>query len=152
MRRWRIIYCLYLQRKLKALDDVLEFHDQVPLDQIATVFASTDICVFPSIWDNFPNVCLEAMSAARGVVGTHTGGMREMLHQNTAGRIIPPRQPHKIAEAVLELLQNPHLRMKLGQAARDRIITKYNAETIGALQEASYMRAIQRRKSLGARS
>lgn len=141
----------YLEEQLKPYSASVKFHDPLPLDQIASAFASTDICVFPSIWDNFPNVCLEAMSAGRGIVGTHTGGMREMLHQNTAGRVISPRQPQEIAEAVLELLRNPTLRMQLGQAARDRIMTEYNADRIGVLQEESYSRAIQRRKSLGAR-
>lgn len=141
----------YLEEQLKPYGASVEFHDPLPLDQIASAFVSTDICVFPSIWDNFPNVCLEAMSAGRGVVGTHTGGMREMLYQNTAGRLISPRQPQEIAAAILELLKNPTLRMQLGQAARDRIIAEYNSERIGALQEESYSRAIQRRKALGAR-
>ncbi len=141
----------YLEKTLKKYSDSVEFKDPIPLDQIPTAFSSTDICVFPSIWDNFPNVCLEAMSSGRGVVGTHTGGMKEMLHKNTAGRIISPRQPRQIAEAVLELLKNPELRMELGQAARDRIDTEYSAQKIGALQEATYYRAIQHRKALGIR-
>ena len=41
--------------------------------------------------------------------------------------------------------------MKLGMIARDRVLSEYNLEKIGDLQEASYIRAIKRRKVLGKR-
>src|SRR5262249_55785352 len=47
----------------------VEFIDGLPYEQALAAYGETDICVFPSIWENFPNVCLEAMAAARGVVG-----------------------------------------------------------------------------------
>lgn len=53
---------------------------------------------------------------------------------------------------MIELLENPELRMHLGRAARDRLLKTYNPERIGPLQEASYVRAIERRHALGPRS
>ena len=141
----------YLEKRLRRYSNSLEFIGSVALDRIPSILAATDICVFPSLWENFPNVCLEAMAAARGVVGSSAGGMVEMLDGGNVGRIVPPRNPKKIAEAVIELLANPGLRMQLGQAARDRVLAEYNLERIGALQEASYVRAIERRRTLGAR-
>jgi glycosyltransferase involved in cell wall biosynthesis len=129
----------------------VEFTGAIPLDQVPDVLARTDICVFPSIWENFPNVCLEAMAAGRGIVGSHSGGMADMLDAGRVGRLVSPRSPESIAQVVIELLENPRLRMRLGQAARDRLLAEYNAERIGALQEASYVRAIERRRNLGAR-
>ncbi len=141
----------YLEKNLRRYRKSLEFTGRVALDSIPSVLAATDVCVFPSLWENFPNVCLEAMSAARGVVGSSAGGMVEMLGDDAFGRIVPPCSPEKITEAVIELLVKPELRMRLGQAARDRVLTEYNLERIGALQEASYARAIERRRALGAR-
>lgn len=136
---------------LKRQRQSVEFIDAVPASTIADILATTDICVFPSIWDNFPTVCLEAMAAARGIVGTHTGGMVDMLDVGRAGLLVPPQNPEKIAEAVITLLENPSLRMQLGEVARTRLLTEYNAEHIGSLQEASYDRAIEHRRRLGAR-
>ena len=141
----------YLERELSPYLDYIEFVESVPLAEIPQIMANTDICVFPSIWDNFPNVCLEAMSAGRGVVGSSAGGMAEMLDENRAGRIVPPRSPEKIAEAVIELLENPGLRMELGRYARQRILDVYNLENISQLQEASYQLAIERRQKAGPR-
>jgi len=131
---------------------MVEFTGPVALDNVPDVLATTDICVFPSIWDNFPNVCLESMAAARGIVGSSAGGMADMLDFGRVGRIIPPRSSRKIAQAVIELLKDPELRMKLGQMARDRLLKEYNPERVGFLQEANYTRAIERRRAIGARS
>jgi glycosyltransferase involved in cell wall biosynthesis len=129
----------------------VEFVDAVALGVVPAMLAATDLCVFPSIWENFPNVCLEAMAAGRGIVGSKAGGMVEMLDSGRAGRLVPPRSPESIAAAVIELLENPGLRMACGRAARARVLAEYNAERIGALQEASYLRAIARRRATGPR-
>jgi hypothetical protein len=49
------------------------------------------------------------------------------------------------------MLTDPSLRMRLGEAARQRVLTEYNADRIGELREASYARAIERRRALGRR-
>jgi len=141
----------YLELKLKNYRYALEFTGRVSLDQIPSFLANTDICVFPSIWESFGLVCAEAMSAGRGVVASSAGGMAELLNHGEVGRLVPPRSPQKTAAAVIELLENPTLRMRLGQAARDRILTEYNLERIATLQEASYVRAIEKRQALGKR-
>lgn len=141
----------YLKQELVACAESCEFVGKVPLDSIPQILAETDICVFPSLWENFPLVCLEAMSAARGVVGSRAGGMAEMLDGGKVGRLATPRHPEEIASAIIELLQNLALRVTLGQAARQRVLDMYNVERVVALQEAGYQRAIARRKQLGAR-
>lgn len=142
----------YLERRLAPYRQSVDFLDAVPLDAIPTVLAETDLCVFPSLWENFPNVCLEAMAAARGVIGSSAGGMAEMLENGGVGRVVPPKSPVKIAEAINELVADPPLRMRLGQAARSRILEEYNTERILTLQEASYYRAIKVRQQSGSRS
>lgn len=142
----------YLSKILDKYSHLIEFTGGVSSDKIPYYLANTDICVFPSIWENFPNVCLEAMSAARGIVGSSAGGMIDMLDHGQAGILIPPKKPRQLAHAILQLLHNPKLRMKLGENARNRVLREYNADRIGSLQEASYARAIERRKLKGCRN
>lgn len=142
----------HLENSLRAYGDRVEFIGPVAHDSIPDILSNTDICVFPSIWENFPNVCLEAMAAGRGIVGSSAGGMLDMLDSGKVGRIVPPRSYNKIAQAVIELLENPNLRMKLGQSARDRLLKEYNPERIVSLQVSSYDRAIKRRRAIGPRN
>ena len=133
----------YLLKRLRRYRDNLEFSGAVTPEQIPKFLAKTDICVFPSRWENFPNVCLEAMSAGRGIVGSSAGGMTEMLDNGKAGLLIPPRSPCAIAEATLKMLDNPKLRMHLGKRARARILDDYSTDRIGRLQEEGYSQAIK---------
>lgn len=142
----------YLERQLWHWRQSLEFTGAIALDRIPDVLASTDICVFPSRWENFPNVCLEAMAAARGIVGSKAGGMADMLDGGQAGWLVPPCDSKVLATAIVSLLQDPELRMQLGKTARDRVLATYNQQQIGQLQEASYVRAIQRRQTIGLRT
>jgi glycosyltransferase involved in cell wall biosynthesis len=138
-----------LRRHAKSV----EFSGFVPLAEVPAVLASTDICVLPSFWESFSNVCAESMAAGRGVVGSSSGGMADLLGADgTSGRLVPPGDPRKIAAAVNELLADPAKRMSLGRAARERVLTEYNSTRIGALQEACYERAIARRRAAGKRT
>lgn len=137
----------YLQDLLQPYLNSCEFTGRLPLEQIPSALSATDICVFPSLWESFGYVCLEAMAAGRGVVGSSSGGMAEIINSDAVGRLVPPQSPQKIAEAVVELLSAPELRQQLGSAARARVIELYNVERVGALQEASYRRAIAQKKA-----
>jgi glycogen(starch) synthase len=141
----------YLKHKLRRYKGSVEFTGFIPPESIPDILADTDICVFPSVWENFPCVCLESMAAARGIVGSSAGGMADMLDLGEVGRLIPPNSPERIAEAVIELLEDPSLRMRLGQAARKRLLLEYNVDRISVLQESSYARAIMRRRAKGTR-
>lgn len=133
-----------IERRLKPVAGSIEFVDGVAYDQVHRYFAAADICVLPSIWENFPNVCLEAMSAARGIVGSSAGGMSEMLEHGRTGLLVPPRDPKAIADAILALLRSPERRMAMGLAARAHVTSAYSCDVIGPLQEASYEQAIRR--------
>jgi len=127
----------YLLKELLKYKDNLLFHGRLDLHGIAKILDKSSICIFPSIWENFPNVCLEAMSAGRAIIGTNSGGMAEML-SNEAGVIIPPSDSKAIADAVINLISNNNKRIDLGLNARRKIEDAYNGEVIGALMEKQY--------------
>lgn len=142
----------YIEHRLKRHRMSLEFLGPVNSENIPELIAGIDICVFPSLWENCPLVCLEAMSAGRGVIASNAGGMAELLSGGATGILVPPHSPKKIADALIRLLKNPLLRMEMGRKARHRVLTEYSEERIAFQQEASYLRAIERRRVLGVRS
>ncbi|MEM9137307.1 MAG: glycosyltransferase family 4 protein, partial [Cyanobacteria bacterium P01_F01_bin.42] len=141
----------YLQSILADDLDAVEFTGKVSLHEIPQYLEQTDICVFPSLWENFPNVCLEAMAAGRGVVGSSAGGMAEMLDNGRVGMLVPPDNSDAIANAIMALLSSPEQRMEFGRKARARIISEYSLEGLGQHLERSYQRAIRRRQQIGPR-
>jgi glycogen(starch) synthase len=116
----------YLQRKWKKYAGSIEFVGRVPLRQMPEEFSKVGICVFPSLWENFPNVCLEAMSAGRAVVGSSQGGMADIIQSGESGILASPESPQEFATATIRLLQDEKLRCELGGRAREAILANYS--------------------------
>lgn len=131
----------YLRRAAGPFADRLEFTGRLPLNETYRYFSLTDICVFPSVWENFPNVCLEAMAAGRGIVGSNAGGMAEMLVHEESGLIVDPARSGALANAIIALLDNPELRMSMGRQARERLLAEYASEKAAARLEQSFVEA-----------
>jgi glycosyltransferase involved in cell wall biosynthesis len=123
----------YIEFKLKKYINNIEFTGPISLDDIPQFLATSDICIFPSIWDNFPLVCLEAMSAGRAIVASNKGGMRDMLEPTKCGLLHDPFDVRGFAESIIHLLENPQIRYQFGKSARDRLLNEYHSERIGDL-------------------
>lgn len=139
----------YLEQMLAPFKNQINFAGKIEAGRIAEIFRQMDIAILPSYWENFPNACLEAMAAGRGVVGSSAGGMEQQLDEGRAGLLIPPKNPEAIAEAACRFLESPKLRQEFGRKARARILSEYNSDRIGQLMENSYELAIRRRKAVG---
>jgi len=132
----------YILRRLSNWRAQVELVGPVVLDEMPKAYANADICVFPSVWENYPNVCLEAMAAARCIVASSAGGMREQLDDGRCGFLVEPRNPHQLADRIWNALGDPALRERLGRAARDYLQTTLGAETVGQQMESAYELAI----------
>jgi len=129
----------YLIRKCKKYKQNLYFK-QVKYDEIPKEMENADICVFPSIWENFSNVCLEAMSAGKAIIASRNGGMKDMLFDTTAGMLIDPLDDNQIAQGIISLFDQPALIEEYGIRARQSVIRKYNKEIIGNKVEAEFLK------------
>jgi glycosyltransferase involved in cell wall biosynthesis len=106
----------------------IEFIDHVPSEEVPGWLAKTDICVFPSLWEAYGYVCVEAMSAARGVIASKYGGMYEMLVDIDESLLVDPKDTAQLANALIHLLEHPQKRMALGEKSREKTINFYGIE------------------------
>jgi glycosyltransferase involved in cell wall biosynthesis len=141
----------YLRQRLGHHVEAVEFVGGVPPEQVPGLIAGSQLCVFPSRWEAFGYACLEAMAAGRAIVGTSDTGLAEVLGHGSAGRLVPPRAPRPLADAIVELLQSPAECLRLGEAARRRVLGEYDAAAVCPLHEAALREAIAHRRSLGPR-
>jgi glycosyltransferase involved in cell wall biosynthesis len=133
----------YLLKQLPSYANHLEFKGRQPAERIPALLDDVQVCIFPSLWENFPNVCLEAMAAGKVVIGTSNGGMADMINSGRNGFLVPPKSPSAISNVVVELFTGKYDLNKIGSAARERILSEYNRERIGQLTEDFYERTIQ---------
>jgi glycosyltransferase involved in cell wall biosynthesis len=95
------------------------------LERVNIVRAS-DIELLPSYGEALPMSLIEASACARPVVATNVGGVREVVSDGVSGRLIPPGEITAIADVVIELLQDPQLRARMGQAGRPLVQRRFD--------------------------
>lgn len=69
---------------------------------------------------------LEAMFAALPVVATAVGSLDEIVIPGRTGRLVPPRRPELLAQALIELLHDPAAGRRLGQAGHDLAVSRHD--------------------------
>lgn len=97
-------------------------------DDIPRLTRAMDIGTLSSISEGFPNVVGEAMASGLPCVVTQVGEAPRVV--GDTGRVVPPRAPEAMAEAILSLLRMPsEEREALGTAARQRIAKNWSLST-----------------------
>lgn len=133
----------HLKVQLKQFKENIQFIPHLPKEKIPEMLAQTDICVFPSYWELFGYVCTEAMAAARGIVASREGGMRDMLEDINGGVLIDPALVKEIADGILFLLDNPGERFSMALRSREKVINYYAGQVAG-MMEAYYLNKIKK--------
>lgn len=94
-----------------------------------------DVSVLCSLGEGFPNSVVEAMAAARPLVVTAVGGVPDVVVDGETGFMVPPASPVALARRIVELLGDPELRARMGEAGAVRAREKYHApRVIGRLE------------------
>lgn len=139
--RKRMMMSDYIRQELRCLKNNFIITGELRYDDTLRYYKEAFLCVFPSIWENFPTVCLEAMAAGRAIVGSKNGGMNELLNHQ-AGILVDPLDEQALAKEINNLLYNPLQREQLGRKAREAILTNFNSSRLIEKIERNYEKAI----------
>ena len=105
----------------------------LPYDKLPELFASCDIAVVPTYYDNLPIRLLEALSSGVPVIASDVGGIPEVVIPDRTGLLIAPGSVEQLANAIIRLLGDESLRDALGKAGRQLVSTEYTwAQTAAA--------------------
>jgi glycosyltransferase involved in cell wall biosynthesis len=85
----------------------LRIIDEMPQDRLRTVYGAADALVLASTREGWPNVLLEAMACGTPVVAADVGGVREVVAERVAGRVVESRERDAFAHITRELLASP---------------------------------------------
>ena len=121
--------------------------DPVERTRLVGLYGDADVCVIPSLWENFSYACLEAQSCAVPVVAAAVGGLVEMIDHGRDGTLVPSNDPARLAEGILELLAHPERGRAMGEAARAKVLRNYGVPRVVRQTLAVYTEAIAGRQA-----
>ena len=122
----------YLLNKTCQLEhpENVTFMEHIPRNNLIEYYQKSTICVVPSIWENYPYVCLEAMACGKPVIASDIGGLKTIITNRVNGFLVPPGSSKSLSEAIVLLLEDKRLRQTLGSNARKSIEQNYAPEKI----------------------
>lgn len=142
-------YLMNLTRTMR-LDKYVKFcFNFIPEEERIHHYAACDVAVFPSHYEPFGIVALEAMSMEKPLVVGAAGvsGMREIVvccSEEQCGYHVDPNNPSDIAWGVISVLENPERRKWLGKNGRKRVLNEFTWSKIAEKTMELYEQTIRK--------
>jgi glycosyltransferase involved in cell wall biosynthesis len=124
-----------------GLGGAVEFVSGVTDERIVELYAEAEIAVIPSLYEGFSLPAIEAMASGTPVVATTGGALPEVVGRHgESGMLVPVADPSALANQIVEVLEHPELRARLGEAGRRRVLDRFTwRKTAEGTQEHYYL-------------
>ncbi|HLZ24961.1 MAG TPA: glycosyltransferase [Ktedonobacterales bacterium] len=116
----------------RGLRDAVQLVDACTQEQLVEVYRAATVVTLPCVVlengdrDGIPNVLVEAMSMGIPVISTRISGIPELIADGENGLLVPPRDAAALADALAGVLADAGLRRRLGDAAHDTVMERFN--------------------------
>ena len=137
-----------MEEELKAqvewlgLKDKVYFTGYLGAKDVSKMYKCADIAVFPSTYEPFGIVALEAMLAGVPTIVSDIGGLNDIVEHGVDGLKSYAGNPNSLADSILALLYNPELRDNITKKAKQKVRNEYNWEKIAQDTHFTYQKAI----------
>jgi glycosyltransferase involved in cell wall biosynthesis len=111
------------------------------------IIGAIDVLILPSLTEGLPNVVLEAFAYKTPVVATAVGGVPELVKDDETGWLVPPRDPHALAQAILDALSNPEEARRRAENAYKHLLEHFTVEKQVDKWEQALQAAVEGRKT-----
>lgn len=99
-------------------------------NDVRPYLAVSDVMVFPSYREGFPNVVLQALAMDVPAIVSDINGCNEIVSHLYNGCIVPPKDAPAVYEAMGRIVEDQVFFQKLRENARDSIMNRYEQEDI----------------------
>lgn len=105
--------------KKRNLQENVKLLGSISYERLPKLFISADLFMLSSSHEGFPRVVMEAALASRPIVTTAIDGIENLIKNKHTGLVVPVKDPHKLAEAIIKLLSDPARAKEMGRRAKD---------------------------------
>jgi glycosyltransferase involved in cell wall biosynthesis len=104
--------------------------DNFEEEEKPSIFAASDILAFPSRYESFGIVFIEAWSSGLPVIGLRVDAVTSVVDDGVDGLLVMPDDPEDLARTICELLENKERRVEMGAAGRRKVHERYTWDII----------------------
>ncbi len=131
--------------KSLGIRDLIEFREDVPIDELASLYRNAALFVLPSSEEGLGIVLLEAMASGTPVVSTRCGGPETIIVDGETGFLTPVGDAQALAARMRQLLESPQLRRDMGAGGRRTIEARFSLVSAGQAFLDKYAEIISQR-------
>lgn len=102
------------------------------------LLAGFDVFVFPSLWEGFGLVLLEAMALRKPIIASRVSAIPEIVLDGETGILTPPQNPAALASAITHILTRPDAAQSMGAAGYARLHEHFTVQTMVERTEQIY--------------
>ncbi|MNY03816.1 D-inositol 3-phosphate glycosyltransferase [compost metagenome] len=124
------------------LEEVVQLVGRLPHDQMPEFLRSLSIFAMPSLSESFGVAAVEAAACGLPVVASRVGGVGEVVLDGETGMLVPPADPEALAQALSRLLDDPALRVAMGERGRAHVARCFDWQRNADAMEAVYERLL----------
>ena len=132
-----------------GLSNKVYFTGYLNQKEVQKMYKCADVAVFPSTYEPFGIVALEAMLAGIPTVVSDIGGLNEIVEHGVNGMKSYTGNPNSIADSVLSLLFDPQLAMNVTKNAKNKVKDEFNWQKIA--QDTHYIYELAISKTMAQR-
>ena len=103
-------------------------------NDVPALLSLFDVFALPSYREGMPRALLEAMASGIPVVASDIRGCREEVEEGVTGLLVPPRDHERLGESISLLLDSTERSRRMGEAARERVMERFDERKIVARQ------------------
>ncbi|CAK7071236.1 MAG: D-inositol-3-phosphate glycosyltransferase [Desulfovibrio sp.] len=102
----------------------------VDQEELRALYRDCDIFIAPSRYESFGLIYLEAMRWGKPCIGTHVGGIPEVVADNENGILVAPDSPQELCAALEKLIGDQRLRESMGVTSREIFLRNFTCESM----------------------
>jgi glycosyltransferase involved in cell wall biosynthesis len=111
-----------------GINDIVFYKGEKYGEEKNKVYAAADIFVFPTLFETFGLVNLEAMQHSKPVISTMEGGIPDIIDDGVTGFLVPPNDVETLAKRMELLIKNNNLCIQMGVAGRKKYEQQFTQE------------------------
>ncbi len=113
------------------LEEHVQFIPPKPREELFPIFREHDIMLFPSVWEEpWSLTLLIGMACGLPVIGTTTGGSKELLKEGETGLTFPAEDAHALSSQIESLIAHQELRHRIAEKGMEKVRRNYGLDSM----------------------